>query len=82
MNSVISTVELGVDNVISGLANNVNVEIADIIGGIKNLPGVDNINIKTVSITNIGGGTLTAQGDVILGRNEYAVTGVCTIVQW
>ena len=80
--TVISTVSVGVDTVISALGNNQNVEIADIIGGIKNLPGVDNIDLTTVSITNIGGGSKTTQGDVILSRNEYPVTGTITIVQW
>lgn len=80
--TVISTVQLGADDVISAISNNENVELADIIGGIKNLPGVDNIDLTTVSIINIGGGTKTAQGDIILGRNEYPVTGTVTVIQW
>ena len=81
-NAVVASVELSIDTYLSSLVNNTSVELANIIGVMKNIAGVSNINIPTVSILNIGGGNLTAQGDILLGANEYAVTGSVNLTQW
>jgi len=81
-NAVVNAVELGIDTYISSLLNNSSIELANIIGAMKNITGVANINIPTVSILNVGGGNLTAQGDITLGANEYAITGTVNLTQW
>ena len=85
-NTVASAVELTISSFINGLSSNSNVELADVIGVAKDITSVDNINIGTVSLTNIGGGTKTAQGDIIITKNSYSITGtatgVITLTRW
>lgn len=58
------------------------VELADVVGVVKNTTGVDNIDLTTATITPSGGGTLTAQGDILLDNNEYPVAGTTTFTRW
>jgi hypothetical protein len=58
------------------------VELADVVGVVKNYTGVDNIDLTTATITPSGGGTLTAQGDIVLDKNEYPVAGTTTFTRW
>jgi hypothetical protein len=59
-----------------------NVEFADIIALIKNINGVDNIDIPTATLTPIDGRTKTTSGDVPIYTNEYPITGTVTFVEW
>lgn len=58
------------------------VELADVVGVVKNTTGVDNIDLTTATITPYGGGSLTAQGDVLLDNNEFPVAGATTFTRW
>lgn len=80
--SVASTVELDVASYIDSIKNAGSLELADVIGVIKNIITVDNINITTISMTPVGGGTKTAQGDILFDKNQYPVSGTITTVRW
>lgn len=82
--AVTPTVSIVIDNLISSIKNNDSVETADIIGGVKNLPGVDNIDLTRASqmLFCSGGGVKTTQGDITIGKNEYPITGTVTILLW
>lgn len=67
---------------IDGIKTAGSVELADVVGVVKNYTGVDNIDLTTATITPSGGGTLTAQGDIILDNNEYPVAGTTTFTRW
>lgn len=80
--SIAGSVELEIASFINTIQNEGSVELADVIGVAKNYTGVDNIDTTTATLTPSGGGTLTAQGDILLGSNEYPVSGTITIVEW
>lgn len=80
--TIATTVETNISSFINSINNGGSVELADIIGVAKALVAVDNIDITVVSITPTGGGHLTAQGDILLDKNEYPVAGVITLVRW
>jgi hypothetical protein len=80
--SVSSTVDLDIATFIDSIGTGGSVELADVIGVAKAISAVDNIDLTTVAITNIGGGTLTAQGDILLGKNQYPVSGTITLERW
>lgn len=80
--SIAGSVELEIASFINAIQDEGSVELADVIGVAKNYTGVDNIDITTASLTPTGGGTLTAQGDILLGSNEYPVSGTITITEW
>ena len=81
-NTVSDTVELAISSFINELGSNTNVELADIIGVAKAISSVDNIDIDTVEIVNTGGGTLTAQGDILLGKNEFPFSLDIVLTRW
>ena len=76
------TWELLISDFITSIKNTGNLEIADVVGIVKVQPTVDNIDLTTVAFTNTGGGTKTAQGDIVFGNNEYPIPGVITLVPW
>lgn len=80
--SIADNVELELSSEINAVNNAGALELADLISVAKNYTGVDNIDLTTVSITPSGGGTKTAQGDIIFGKNEYPVAGTITLVRW
>jgi len=80
--AVASTVELDVSDFINAIKNSGSLELADVIGVIKRITTVDNVNITTVSLTPTGGGTKTEQGDILFEKNEYPVAGAITTVRW
>jgi len=75
------TVELNIATFIDSIKNAGSVELADIIGVAKIIPTVDNINIPTVSITNVDGGTKVGT-DIFLTNCEYPVAGTITLIRW
>jgi hypothetical protein len=79
---VAASVELEVATFIDSILNNGSVERADIVGVAKQNAYVDNIDLDSVVLTSIGGGTVTAQGDVTLGKNEYPTSGTITLTRW
>jgi hypothetical protein len=58
------------------------VELADIVTLVKNLGGVDNVNLETALLTPTDGRAKTASGDVPIGNNEYPVEGTLDFVEW
>ena len=80
--SVSDTVELAISEYINSLKNTGPLELADIIGLVKSITSVDNINLTTADLTPTGGGTKTAQGDILFDDNQYPTSGTITIVQW
>lgn len=79
--SVISSASLKVSDYISANTSSL-IELADIVGIIKNLAGVDNIDLSTASITPSDGRTKTASGDIPVSSNEYAKAGNMNLVAW
>ena len=58
------------------------IEKSDIVTSLGKESYVDNINLASCVLTPSGGGTLTTYGDVLLSKNEYAVSGVISITEW
>jgi hypothetical protein len=79
--SIASTLSTAISNFIDDIKTNGSVEAADIVGVAKNISGVDNIDLTTISLTNTGGGTKVGQ-DIYLGSTEYPVPGTMTIAHW
>lgn len=80
--TVADAVELDISEFITDIKNTGDVELADIISVAKSSSGVDNVDLTTAELTNTGGGSLSAQGDVLLVKNEYPVSGTITLVRW
>lgn len=80
--TVATAVELAISTFINSIKTTGDVELADIIGTAKSHTGVDNIDLTTPTITPTGGGTLTAQGDIVIGKNEYPISGTITLDRW
>lgn len=76
------TWQLDIATYINNIKNEGSVELADVIGTAKNEVSVDNLDLTTADLENIGGGTKTAQGDILLGVNTYPVSGTVTIERW
>jgi hypothetical protein len=79
--NIISSASLKISDYIDGITNNV-VELADIIGIIKNIAGVDNIDLSTAKLTASDGRTPTASGDLNISDNEYAKAGDILLIEW
>jgi len=75
-------VELAISSFINSILNGGSLELADVVGEAKDITTVDNIDLTTVTLTPSGGGTLTAQGDILFSKNEYPVAGTITLVRW
>jgi hypothetical protein len=80
--AVASSVELAISDFINSIKNGGSVELADIVGIAKVIPAVDNIDLTTVDQDPVGGGTKTAQKDILLGKNEYPIAGTITLDRW
>jgi len=81
--TIASTVELDIATFIDNIQNGGSVELADIVGVAKSNASVDNIDLTTVAITAVGGTVITTyNGDIILGKNQYPVSGTVTLVRW
>lgn len=80
--AVASDVETTVSSFINSIMNGGSLELADVVGAAKAINTVDNIDLTTVSMTPTGGGTKTAQGDILFNKNEYPVAGAITIERW
>jgi hypothetical protein len=81
--TLVSTdVGTAVSSFINSIKNGGSLELADVVGTAKAITTVDNIDLTTVSLTPTGGGTKTAQGDILFAKNEYPVAGAITIVRW
>ena len=76
------TVETEISAFINSIQNAGSVERADIVGVVKAIATVDNVDLTTMTITPTNGGTLTAQGDILLDKNEYPIAGTITSVEW
>ena len=80
------TVSAGAQNAavsfIDSIKTGGSVELADVIAVVKNYTGVDNIDLTTATITPVDGGTSTAQGDIVLDKNEYPIAGTTTFTRW
>jgi len=81
-NSYKSSLELIIANVIDENALSGSIEKSDIVTAVGKDSGVDNINLASCVLTPVGGGTLTAFGDILLSSKEYAVTGTITLTEW
>ena len=79
---VAADVELTIATAINSVKNGGSLEVADIVGVVKAISTVDNINLTNINLTPIGGGTKTAQGDILFGKREYPVSGAITLVRW
>jgi len=79
---IANSVETELSAFINAVKNNGSIELADFIADAKSVAGVDNIDLTTVSLTNINGGTKTEQGDILFGKNEYPVAGTITLERW
>lgn len=76
-----------VETAISTFVNNVKttgvLQIADVVGAVKVLSSVDNVNLDTIGFTIVGdGGTITSAGDIIFDKNEYPVSNDITVTRW
>lgn len=80
--TVSATVQTEVSSYINSLQTAGSVEVADIVGVVKAVATVDNVDLTTLTITPSGGGTSTAQGDILLDKNEYPEAGTITITEW
>ena len=80
--AVSTDVGTAVSSFINSIKNGGSLELADVVGTAKAITTVDNIDLTTVSLTPTGGGTKTAQGDILFAKNEYPVAGAITIVRW
>ncbi len=78
--SVKNSINTALTNLINALGLGDAVELADILGTIKSVAGVDNLDTRMANtyITPSGGGTVNAQGDVILTAKEYPRMGTPT----
>jgi uncharacterized phage protein gp47/JayE len=79
--SIASTLSTSISDFIDNIKTEGSVEAADIVGLAKNTGGVDNIDLTTISLTNIDGGTKVGQ-DIYLGSTEYPIPGTMTIAHW
>jgi hypothetical protein len=79
--NVISSASLKISDYISANTTSL-IEFADIVSIIKNIAGVDNIDLPTGTITASDGRTKTASGDIPVGSNEYAKAGIMNLVEW
>jgi len=80
--AVSTTVGTAISSFINSIKNGGSLELADVVGVSKAITTVDNIDLTTVSLTPSGGGTKTAQGDILFAKNEYPVAGAITIERW
>jgi len=80
--TVKSLVETTISTFINSVLSGGSIELADVIGEVKKHQSVDNIDLSSVAFTISGGGTITAQGDILLGKNEYPQSGTITVEQW
>jgi len=80
--SVATDVNLEISTFINSIKNGGSLELADVVGVAKAITTVDNIDLTTVSMTPIGGGVKTAQGDILFNKNEYPIAGTVTIERW
>jgi len=76
------TVETTISDFINSIKNGGSVELADIVGVVKAIPTVDNIDLTTVDQDPVGGGQKTSSKDILLGKNEYPVAGTITLARW
>lgn len=81
-NVVANSVEINIATFINSILTAGSLEKADVLGVAKAMPAVDNIDLTTFTITPVGGGTVTAQGDILLNKNEYPTSGTITLVRW
>ena len=81
-NAASDVLKLDTSDFINSVKNGGSLELADVIGVMKNISAVDNIHIPTISLTPVGGGTKTSQGDILFGKNEYPVAGTITTERW
>jgi len=58
------------------------VELADIVGLLKNTAGVDNIDLSTIRIYTNDDRTKNASGDIPIFENEYPITGNIIFDTW
>lgn len=58
------------------------VELADIVGLLKNTPGVDNIDLTTITIYTDNYRTKSDSGDIPIFENEYPIVGDITFDDW
>ena len=79
---VSATVETDVSEFINSIKNAGSLELADVVGVAKAITSVDNIDLTTIAMTPTGGGTVTAQGDILFDKNEYPTAGAITLEQW
>lgn len=73
-----NSIQTALSNLINIMGLGITVELADVIGTIKSTAGVDNINILATTITPVGGGTISPQGDILLNAKEYPRIGTIT----
>lgn len=81
-NLVATTVETDVATYINGIKITGALELADVINVAKSIKAVDNVNTVTMTMTPIGGGTVTAQKDITFSKNEYPISGTITLARW
>ena len=79
---VAASVSLDIATFIDGILNNGSVEKADIVGVAKGNAYVDNIDLDSVVLVPLNGGTVTSSGDIQLLKNEYPISGVITLTRW
>ncbi|HRZ18857.1 MAG TPA: hypothetical protein P5136_02260, partial [Methanofastidiosum sp.] len=79
---VSTQVALDESTYINSILNQGSLERADIVSVAKANAYVDNIDLSSVVITPVGGGTVTAQGDVEFAKNEYPASGTITLTRW
>jgi len=75
-------VETAISSFINSILNGGSLELADVVGVAKAITTVDNIDLTNVALTATGGGTKTAQGDILFSKNEYPTAGTITLVRW
>ena len=81
-NLVATTVETNVSSYINSIKTIGALEFADVINVAKSIKTVDNVNTITMTMTPVGGGTITAQKDITFSKNEYPVAGTITLARW
>jgi hypothetical protein len=74
--------ELAIGDFITANQAESSLELADVTTVAKDQTGVDNIDLTTAVITPVGGGSKTAQGDILMTQNTYMSPGTITLIPW
>ena len=82
LDNYLPSIQLVISDVIDRNSLSSSIERADIVTALGSESYIDNISLESCVLTSSGGGTITANGDILLTKSEYAVCGSINVSEW